>query len=86
MYSKVYKSFIYPKIIYNSLNKSIFGGMNMEEKIVSRRNGKIINFGDSVGLTLREELMDLGLNPDDNAQITVFQDQEKKKKIVIEKI
>ena len=54
------------------------------DEIVSRRIGTVIRIGDSFGLTLREELIDIGLEPEKKAQISVL--SQDKKRIVIEKV
>lgn len=54
------------------------------DNVISRRTGNVIQIGDSLGLTLREELLDVGLEPGKAAQITVF-NYAGRKKIIIEK-
>lgn len=51
---------------------------------ITKRFGVIIEFGNSVGITLRNELLDVGLAPGDTVLISVVKDKEKKK-IIIEK-
>lgn len=55
------------------------------DNVISRRVGNVIQIGDSLGLTLREELLDVGLEPGKAAQITVF-NYDGRKKIIIEKM
>lgn len=54
-------------------------------EIVSRRIGNVIIFGNTIGLTLKEEIIDLGLDKGSQVKITVIENNGKKK-IVIEKV
>lgn len=59
----------------------------METKeIFSRRQGKIIEFGASVGLTLREELLSLELRPQDPVQVSVEINENSDREIIIRKV
>lgn len=54
--------------------------------IISKRNGYVRLTGNTLALSLREELLDLGLDTDDLVTITLVKDKDGKKQIVIERI
>lgn len=56
------------------------------ETIISRRNGTVIAYGNSMGLSLREELIDLGVNINQEVQISLMKNSKGKQAIVIEKV
>lgn len=59
---------------------------NAETQILSRRISKVIEFGNSIGLTLREELLDMELGPQDQIQITLERGGSGEKKIIIKRV
>ena len=54
--------------------------------IVTKRVGNVIEIGNSMGLTIRSELLDMGVKPEDPVCITLEKSGDGTKRIVIEEI
>jgi hypothetical protein len=50
------------------------------------RNGKVIEFGDSLGITLRQEILDMKMDAGSPVRISLEESQEGKRIIVIESL
>ncbi len=53
-------------------------------KIITRRIGRVIEFGDSLEVTLRPEILDMKLNAGDSLLITLAETNDNQQRILIE--